>query len=268
MKFAYIVSLPHSGSTILSYNLSEHPDIVFLGEVGYALQRLRESKSQNTSVQCSCGNPAAQCDFWSSVVERLPERFDEQKGYEIVIEEFQKKFGESKLLLDSNKTVEPLYFLCKRVGLEIRGIHTTRDFRGAVVSEARSKKKKRPGRSEWITAIQAGFQWMRKNRSIQRSFGELNLDGICRTSYEKLCKNPAGEVEKIWRFLGMTPRSFEGLASAQNAHLLAGNTLKSSGGTRTPTYDSRWKSSWIWWPCVLLMPILPLLNRRWVYGRD
>ena len=182
MKFAYIVSLPHSGSTILSYNLSEHPDIVFLGEVGYALQRLRESKSQNTAVQCSCGKTAAQCDFWAPVVERLPARFDEQVGYEIVIEEFQKKFGESKLLLDSNKTVEPLYFLRKRQGLEIRSIHTTRDFRGAVVSEARRKTKKRPGRPEWITAIQAGFQWMRKNRAIQRSFGELNLDDMCRTS--------------------------------------------------------------------------------------
>jgi hypothetical protein len=109
---------------------------------------------------------------------------------------------------------------------------------------------------------------MRKNRGIQRSFGELNLDGMCRTSYEKLCNNPAGEVEKIWRFLGMSPRSFEGLASAQNAHLLAGNTLKTSGGIRTPIYDSRWKSSWIWRPCVVLMPILPLLNKRWVYSRD
>lgn len=57
-------------------------------------------------------------------MERLPARFDEQAGYEIVIEEFQKKFGESKLLLDSNKIVEPLYFLRKRPGLEIRGIHT------------------------------------------------------------------------------------------------------------------------------------------------
>jgi hypothetical protein len=268
LKFAYIVSLPHSGSTILSYNLSEHPNIVFLGEVGYALKKLHESRNQDAPVQCSCGKAAAQCDFWRSVLERLPARFDEQAGYEIVIEEFQKKFGDSKLLLDSNKTVEPLYFLRTRPGLEIRGIHTTRDFRGAVVSEARRKKKKRPDRAEWITAIQAGFQWMRKNRAIQRSFGELNLDGMCRTSYEKLCKNPAGEVEAIWRFLGMTPRSFEGLASAQNAHLLVGNSLKSSGGTRTPTYDTRWKSSWIWWPCVLLMPILPLLNRRWVYGRD
>ena len=241
---------------------------MFLGEIGYALQRLHESKSLTSPVPCSCGKPATQCDFWGSVVERLPARFDEQRGYEIVIEEFQKKFGQSKLLLDSNKIVEPLYFLRTRPGLKIRGIHTTRDFRGAVVSEARRKKKKRPGRPEWITAIQAGFQWMRKNHGIQHSFAELHLDGMCQTSYEKLCKNPAGEVEKIWQFLGVAPHSYVGEESAQNAHLLAGNTLKTSGGTRTPVYDSRWKSSWIWWPCVLLMPILPLLNRRWVYGRD
>ena len=124
-----------------------------MGEVGYALKKLHESRKQDETVQCSCGKAAAHCDFWRSVLERLPARFDEQAGYEIVIEEFQKIFGESKLLLDSNKTVEPLYFLRKRAGLKIRGIHTTRDFRGAVVSEARRKKKKRPDRSEWITAI-------------------------------------------------------------------------------------------------------------------
>ena len=217
---------------------------------------------------CSCGKSAAECDFWSTIWEQVSAQCDEQTGYEIVIKEFQRKFGDSKVLLDSNKTVEPLYFLRHRAGLDIRAIHTTRDFRGAVVSEARRKRKKRPGRPEWITAIQAGFQWMRKNQGIQRSFGKLALDGMCSTSYEKLCKNPAAEVEKIWRFLGMNPCSFKGRASDQNAHLLAGNTLNSSGGARTPAYDSRWKSSWIWWPCVLLMPILPFLNKRWVYGRD
>ena len=47
LSVGYIVSLPHSGSTILGYNLSEHPDVVFLGEVGYAIADLKASKEKN-----------------------------------------------------------------------------------------------------------------------------------------------------------------------------------------------------------------------------
>lgn len=267
MKIAYIVSLPHSGSTILSYNLSEHPDIVYLGEVCYALRLLSSSRNEATLRNCSCGYPISQCFFWRSVLKRLPEHFDEFYGYNIVIEEFMNNYGESKLLLDSNKTIDPLYFLRKKPGLEIFGIHTVRDFRGAVVSEAKRKKSKHPNRPEWITALHTGFQWMRRNHAINRSFFDVGMVGSCVTSYEKLCESPSKEIEYIWRFLGMAACNFQGSAPLQNAHSFFGNSLQSSGGLRTFSYDSRWKSSWIWWPCVLLMPMLLLLNRRWVYSR-
>lgn len=267
LSVGYIVSLPHSGSTILGYNLSEHPDVVFLGEVGYALADLASSQALGgTPLYCSCQQPVDQCAFWSGVVRRLPECRDQDSGYRVVVDEFLSLYGTAKTLIDSNKTVEPARFLCSMDNLRVRCIHTVRDVRGAAVSEARRKAKRHPNRPQWLTATQASFQWMRKNLRNERSFSTLATAEFHTTSYEKICSQTAGEIEAIWRFLGLTPRSYVGDESLQNSHLLSGNRLASSGRSRVPVYDERWRKTLIWWPSMFLFPILPLLNRRWVYS--
>ena len=266
LSVGYIVSLPHSGSTILGYNLSEHPDVVFLGEVGYALADLSASVAKGTPLSCSCGQPAEQCGFWSGVAKRLTECHDQESGYRVVVEEFISRYGFGKTLIDSNKTVEPAEFLCSLENIRVRCIHTVRDFRGAAVSEARRKAKRHPNRPQWFTATQASFQWMRKNLRTERSFSSLTAAGFHTTSYEKLCSHTAAEIEGVWQFLGLNRHDYTGDEALQNAHLLSGNRLASSGRSRVPVYDERWRKTRIWWPGVLLFPMLPLLNRRWVYS--
>jgi len=262
----YIVSLPHSGSTILGYNLSEHPDVVFLGEVGYALADLAAARRAGSRLFCSCEQSAEECPFWGRVARRLPDQADLETGYRLVVEEFLALHGGEKILVDSNKTVEPARFLASMENLRVRCVHTVRDFRGAAVSEARRKSKRRPNRPEWASAVQASFQWMRKNMRTVRSFSSLPTVELHRTSYEKLCADPAREVEAVWRFLGLPPHRYAGRESLQNSHLLSGNRLASSGRSRLPVYDERWRKTRIWWPSVILFPLLPLLNRRWVYS--
>jgi hypothetical protein len=266
LTVGYIVSLPHSGSTILGYNLSEHPDVIFLGEVGYAIADLWASKAKKNPLFCSCNQAVHDCEFWSGVAHRLPECGDQDSGYRVVVEEFLKRYGTNKTLIDSNKTVEPARLLCSMENVNVRCIHTVRDFRGAAVSEARRKSKRRPNRPQWLTATQASFQWMRKNLQTERSFSTLSSSGFHTTSYEKICTHTAAEIESIWRFLGLCPHSYKGDDSSQNAHLLSGNKLGSSGRSRVPVYDERWRKTRIWWPAAFLFPILPLLNRRWVYS--
>lgn len=266
LAVGYIVSLPHSGSTILGYNLSEHPDAVFLGEVGYAIADLKASAAKETSLICSCQRTVHDCEFWGGVARRLPECHDQDSGYRVVVQEFLKRYGTNKTLIDSNKTVEPARLLCSMGNVTVRCIHTVRDFRGAAVSEARRKSKRNPNRPQWLTATQASFQWMRKNLRNERSFSTLSSAGFHTTSYEKICTHTAAEIEAIWRFLGLPAHKYRGDDSRQNAHLLSGNKLSSSGRSRVPVYDERWRKTRIWWPSVILFPILPLLNRRWVYA--
>ena len=266
LSVGYIVSLPHSGSTILGYNLSEHPDVVFLGEVGYAIADLKASKDKKIPLFCSCRQPVHDCEFWSSVDRRLSECRDLNSSYQVVVEEFLLRYGTSKTLVDSNKTVEPARLLCSMDNATVRCIHTVRDFRGAAVSEARRKAKRNPNRPQWLTASQASFQWMRKNLRNERSFSTLSSAGFHTTSYEKICTHTASQIEAIWKFLGLAKHSYQGDDSRQNAHLLSGNKLGSSNRSRVPMYDDRWRKTRIWWPSVILFPILPLLNRRWVYS--
>jgi hypothetical protein len=266
LSVGYIDSLPHSGYTILGYNLSEHPDIIFLGEVGYALTDLAGSISKGTRLSCSCNQFADQCEFWSKVTARIDECRDQNSGYRVVLEEFQKNYGTKKTLIDSNKTIEPAIFLASLENTQVKCIHTVRDFRGAAVSESRRKAKRHPNRPQWFSAVQASFQWMRKNLKTERSISEVSSDGFHSTSYEKICSQTAHDIEEVWKFLDLPPRRYLGDDSLQNAHLLSGNRLASSGRSRVPVYDERWRKTRIWWPCVILFPILPVLNRRWVYS--
>lgn len=54
----YILGNSHSGSTLLAFLLSAHPDIINLGEI--------KSKTWEKERFCSCGQPIPSCPFYSS----------------------------------------------------------------------------------------------------------------------------------------------------------------------------------------------------------
>jgi hypothetical protein len=117
-----------------------------------------------------------------------------------------------------------------------------------------------------LIATEAAFQWIRRNHLLEASLDTVPFRKIHRTSYERICKNTASKIKTIWSVLGLASRAYKGEPRLQNSHLLAGNKLASSAGSRLPVYDERWRKTRIWWPAVILFPLLPLLNRRWVYS--
>jgi hypothetical protein len=68
VKVLYIVSSPHSGSTLLSLVLGRHPEAANLGEVSFIpkLIAMRE--------QCTCGTLLVQCPHWGRFFDTLAER--------------------------------------------------------------------------------------------------------------------------------------------------------------------------------------------------
>lgn len=60
--YLYIMSRPHSGSTILDILLSSSPAVSGCGEIILGLRRGEEA-----SYACSCGTPLAECPFWQQV---------------------------------------------------------------------------------------------------------------------------------------------------------------------------------------------------------
>lgn len=63
MKYIYLVSCPHSGSTIISFLLGSHPDIATVGEIAGSIPDLE--------YLCSCGERISECPLWKEVSERL-----------------------------------------------------------------------------------------------------------------------------------------------------------------------------------------------------
>jgi hypothetical protein len=261
LRIAYIMSLPHSGSTILAHHLSKHRPVVNLGEAGYGMRRIAARAA--TDCPCACGKSAAECDFWGGwkPLADAGGEFPQSMGYHMLVDRFRDVFGNESILLDANKTSEPIRFFCEKPDCEVHAIHLVRDFRGACVSEAARKKNAHPERVEWFTATQAAFQWMRKNLAITRLLDSLPLAGRKTTSYEQLCQNPKGVLRQTTDWLGANQESGQ-----PNDHTLIGNRLGFSSGSREISYDSRWRNSRSYYPAMILFPILPLLNRRWVYS--
>ena len=65
MKFLYIVSSPHGGSTLLSLVLGMHPRAANLGEVSLIPKQLAKAEP------CTCGEPLGACATWRPVFELL-----------------------------------------------------------------------------------------------------------------------------------------------------------------------------------------------------
>lgn len=261
LRLLYVISLPHSGSTILAHHLSLLHPLVNLGEAGYAVERL--STSRSAAFPCACGRPVEECEFWSRMRDGLPRCIgpSSEDAYARLIPEFRSVFGNQAILVDTNKTSEPLRYLSSRPDCEAFVVHLIRDVRGACVSEALRKKSKHPARAEWFTATQAAFQWIRKNHAIASMLHGLPLAGCRRIGYEALCQRPQAVLENLGAWVGASPKP-----GWQENHALIGNQLKFSGGDRGIVYDARWQSSRAFYPAFLLFPFLPWLNHRWVYS--
>ncbi len=60
-RIVYVMGPAHSGSTVLTFLLAQHPEIATIGELKAT------SMGDIRDYRCSCGAPLIECDFWSSV---------------------------------------------------------------------------------------------------------------------------------------------------------------------------------------------------------
>ena len=68
----YIIADNRSGSTLLDYMLSLHPDALTLGEVHHLHGHYyRKGNGLTRNWECSCGKSVQQCEFWSEVLEKV-----------------------------------------------------------------------------------------------------------------------------------------------------------------------------------------------------
>ncbi len=68
-QILYIAGTSYSGSTLLSFLVNAHPEIVSVGEVTGPIQ-----KENRHEYPCSCGEPIGRCSFWTAAGEEMERR--------------------------------------------------------------------------------------------------------------------------------------------------------------------------------------------------
>ena len=104
IKYIYICSAGHSGSTLLDLLLGSHSQIESLGEI------IHLSKNVSLNTRCTCGKPVRACPVWKQVVSIL----NEQLGIDIFNAPYALNMGFPLPLVIKDKVHTTLRYKLKR----------------------------------------------------------------------------------------------------------------------------------------------------------
>jgi hypothetical protein len=268
-----IGSWDRSGSSIIARALGTCGGVVSVGEINNLWAR-----GVNANLRCGCGEPFADCDFWSQTMDRAfsggegrallnaatevaetasnhkllrakltHTRHRDQEHYtEALRRLFDAVVATSgaSLVVDSSKAPWHLES-ASRAASSFRLIHLVRDPRGVVYSHKKVMKYD-PGRDEIMNRDGAAFTtagWMYRNLvlgALWRSSDRMLV------SYEQFSTSPRSVIEQILRFsdqpvgdLSFIEGSTVALATE---HSVSGNPVRFKTGSIDIEVDDEWKS--------------------------
>ncbi|MCI4365243.1 MAG: sulfotransferase [Thermoplasmata archaeon] len=286
----YVVSSPHSGSTMLSTILGSHPEVFFAGE----LYEIPEP-AWTPGVVCSCGQPASSCPFWGPVRETfersanvedlhrdegtyrnwksLPRALLRGSGsegdfrryagrLETLVRSIAAQSGK-RIVVDTSKgaTRGIAYSELQSSGVDVKFLHVVRDGRGVVVSRKnREARVATPGGYAAHAALRYSLLWVGANLSYVLLFG-LRTERYLRLRLEDFSRDPERAFQRLGRFLGIDLSELGSRVRAEEAfpvgHVIAGNRMRLRGEVRMRPEASDWANQ------------LPARDRRaffWVAG--
>jgi hypothetical protein len=269
----YVVSSPHSGSTILSTILGSHPDVFFAGE----LYEIPEP-AWIPGVTCACGQPAAACPFWHAVRARFEATDDVEalhrdegvyrnwkslprvvlgrdgrnggvRGYgkrlEALVRAISDESGKS-IIVDTSKggTRGRAYLDAQSATFDVKVLHIVRDGRGVVLSRKnREARVQSTGGYRPHAALRYSLLWVGANLSYVFLFG-LRRERYLRLRLEDFSRDPDRSFERLATFLGIDLTTIRQQVRAGAAfpvgHVIAGNRLRLSGEVRMRPELSNW----------------------------
>jgi hypothetical protein len=271
----YVVSSPHSGSTVLSTILGSHPEVFFAGE----LYEIPEP-AWIPGVTCACGQPAADCPFWRPVRERFEQSADVEALHrdegtyrnwkslpgvllgrtraggefpqyatrlEALVRSIANQSGK-RIVVDTSKgaTRGWAYLEAQSPTLDVKVLHVVRDGRGVVLSRKnREARVEKTGGYKPHAALRYSLLWMGANLSYVLLFG-LRRDRYLRLRLEDITRDPDRAFDRIGKFLGIDLSEVRNRVRAGEAfpvvHVIAGNRLRLSGEVRMRPEATDWSS--------------------------
>jgi Sulfotransferase family len=264
-RVLYILSSPHSGSTLLGIVLAHHPDVVYGGELVEI-----PDPAWTDQRNCSCGLPGGSCPFWKEVKERyaapdgegastpasgtdlgwralpralLGPRFASAKfrRHARDVQRLAVAIGATarrEVVIDTSKEAPRAlaYLQARSPTFDVQFLHLIRDGRGVVYSR-KSHHIRAAADRNWIrtAALRYSFLWVFANLQFTLLFS-LRKDHYLRVRYEDFIADPTRVLERIGQFthldLSEVAASVAAGASFAPGHVVAGNRLRLSGGVQ------------------------------------
>jgi len=264
-RVLYVLSSPHSGSTLLGIVLAHHPAIVYGGELVEI-----PNPAWTDQRTCSCGLRGSDCPFWRDVqarclasggaVSTVPTRELDLGwkalprallGPRFASAEFRRHAADVRrlavaiggtsgrsIVIDTSKGApRGLAYLHGRTGeFDVQFIHLIRDGRG-VVSSRKSHHIRAEADRAWLrtAALRYSFLWVFANLQFTLVFS-LRPDRYLRVRYEDFIADPARVLARIGSFVHL---DLSGVAASVAAgesfppgHVVAGNRMRLAGGVR------------------------------------
>jgi hypothetical protein len=266
-KMLYIVSLSHSGSTLLDMILGSHRCCVGLGEIEKVLVSIEHDSLKYTNNLCSCGMRMTDCAFWGKMFEKLVN----YKGslidkYRFVIEQFQNDFGQDTILIDSSKKIESVIELNKHFHFSIKTIFVIKDVRNYVNSAIRNYKRDNRKLNFLESLVYYHYlNWHKQNKKIFYYLTKNSINYMC-IGYEDLCFNKNIVVNNICKFIGIDYEKDMLNLSNSKSHILVGNRMRNQKEKQEILYDYSWFKNKKLLLSSFLFPHIMKFNNKFVYN--
>ena len=279
IKYVYLLSAPHSGSTLIAALLGCHKDISTVGEFGTDFPKY---------LLCSCGKEFANCNFWREIKEiahkkginveignlgiNLGLRSNVSLWYELYfhlfpikfIDKIRDKFFNIFLPKFHNHSTEAIEKSLKIIDIILDKdnsrvfLDTTKNpFQVRFLSKHPRVDLKiiyliRDGRAVTWSLInkekwslkKSVDTWLWSNRNIERVCSNYINDktSIFMLKLEDFCNNPEEKIKQLLDFIGVSPNiDIKGTREA-GLHIIGNSMrLKFSGKIRRP--DESWKEN-------------------------
>lgn len=276
-KIAYIVSMTHSGSSLLDSLIGAHSQAIGIGEIfqlkSYANAERIKSKKTMLGNQCTCGaNTIWDCLFWIKVNKIIKEcaarslrdlninSSDSERfalDNKILFDAVASVSG-AKVIVDSSKSVNRFWKLKDSGIFEITPIFLLRDPRGQVYSIM-----KRTGGRELLPA-------MRYSKGTIRNTVKLWNQNPIIVSYAKLSTEPEETVATVMHQLGLNWEPGQLDWSNVVRHNLGGNAMRARSDSQI-RHDESWRNALSYRQrfviYLVVAPALYLAMHRWKFER-
>jgi Sulfotransferase family len=254
--YVYIIGLSHSGSTLLSFLLNAHPEVVSVGEVS-RLGDLIPGRWTEKHDRCSCRRSFYQCCFWNRTLAGLAARGHGLGPGDPFGDRIEEKLpalvaatldvSGARVFVDASKLPSQAERLLEIASLDVRFVNLVRDARGVLYSWRKRLLN--------ATAENLVRQWLRQERLRQSVVQRLPEERVYTLQYEELCRAPVQRMSELFAFLEVDPAPdvTSGFKSARPNHII-GNPMRLTDD-ETIRLDQEWRA-------VLSSEVLDLLDKQ------